>query len=77
MEDWEFSSFTPSRFGWLVLKGERGGGGSFSGLAFVDNEEEQIPLSIILADDSIGKMTFKGEKTMAGEGVGGEVEELL
>ncbi|RVW69927.1 MOB kinase activator-like 1A [Vitis vinifera] len=61
-----------SRFGWVVTKG-----GSFGGLAFVDGGEEQIPLSIILVDGNFGEMASEGGKTMAGEGVGGEVEELL
>ena len=51
--------------------------GSFDGLASVDGEEEQNPLSIILADGRSGKMASKGEKTLDEEGVGGEDGELL
>lgn len=45
-------------------------GGSFDGLASVNDGDKQIPLSIILAKDSTGEMASEGEKTMAGEGVG-------
>lgn len=41
--------------------------GSFDGLAFVNDGDEQIPLSIILAEGSTEEMTFEGEKTMGGE----------
>ncbi|RVW22586.1 hypothetical protein CK203_098997 [Vitis vinifera] len=51
--------------------------GAFDGLASVNDGEEQIPLSIILADGSTREMASEGDKTMAGEGVGGEFEELL
>ncbi|RVW71875.1 hypothetical protein CK203_058388 [Vitis vinifera] len=37
-------------------------GGVFRGLASVDGEEEQNPLSIILADGRSGKMASKGER---------------
>ena len=43
----------------------------------MNDGEEQIPLSIILADGSTREMASEGDKTMAGEGVGGEFEELL
>ena len=68
----ELSSSTSSRFGLVVLKG-----GSFGGLASTDDGDEQSLLSIILADGSTKEMASKGEKTMAREGVGREVEELL
>ena len=51
--------------------------GSFDGLASVDGEEEQNPLSIILADGRSVEMTSEEEKTLVEEGVGGEDEELL
>lgn len=46
-------------------------------MASRDDGDEQISLSIILADGNIGEMASEGEKTKAGEGVGREVEELL
>ena len=39
--------------------------------------EEQLPLSIILADGNIGVMDTEGEKSLGGDGEGGEVEVLL
>lgn len=63
----ELSSSTPSVFGRVVLNE-----GSFGGLASVVNEEEQIPLRIILADGSNGELVSKGEKFVASESVGGE-----
>ena len=51
--------------------------GSFGGLTSVDGGEEPNPLSIILADDRSGEMTYEGEKTLVEEGVGSEDEELL
>ena len=41
------------------------------------NEEEQTPLSIILADGSKGVLVSEGEKQVAGEGPGGEFEGML
>ena len=66
MEGRVLSSSTPSDFGRAVLNE-----GSFCGLASVVNGEEQFSLSIILADGRNGEMTSKGEKMVAGEGVGG------
>ncbi|KAL6331568.1 hypothetical protein AAG906_011508 [Vitis piasezkii] len=68
----ELSSSTSSVFGRVVLNE-----GSLDGLAFVVNGEEQIPLRIILADGSNGELVSKGEKSVVGEGVGGEFEGLL
>ena len=68
----ELSSSTPSVFGQVVLNE-----GSLDGLASVVNGEEQIPLRIILADGSNGELVSKGEKSVVGEGVGGEFEGLL
>ena len=45
--------------------------GSFIGLASMNDGEEQIPLSIILADGSNGEMAYEGEKSLVEEGVGG------
>ena len=45
--------------------------GSFIGLASMNDGEEQIPLSIILADGSNGEMASEGEKSLVEEGVGG------
>ena len=66
MEGRVLSSSTPSDFGRAVLNE-----GSFCGLASVVNGEEQFSLSIILADGRNGEMASKGEKMVAGEGVGG------
>ena len=41
------------------------------------NEEEQTPLSIILADGSKGVIVSEGEKQVAGEGPGGEFEGMF
>ena len=41
------------------------------------NEEEQTPLSIILADGSNGVLASEGEKPVAGEGPGGEFEGMF
>ncbi|RVW54139.1 hypothetical protein CK203_092211 [Vitis vinifera] len=41
------------------------------------NEEEQTPLSIILADGSKGVLVSEGEKQVAGEGPGGEFEGMF
>ena len=63
----DFSSSTlSSGFSWAVLKE-----GSFIGLASMNDGEEQIPLSIILADGSNGEMAYEGEKSLVEEGVGG------
>ena len=52
-----------------------------SGLISVTEGEEQLPLSIILADGSTGEMDTEGEKSLGGDGRGwgggGEVEVLL
>ena len=54
---------------------------ALSGLISVTEGEERLPLSIILADGSIGEMDTEGEKSLGGDGRwwggGGEVEILL
>ena len=54
---------------------------TLSGLISVTEGEEQLPLSIILADGSTGEMDTEGEKSLGGDGRGwgggGEVEVLL
>ena len=42
--------------------------GAFAGLASVIDGEEQLPLSIILADGSNGELVTEGEKSLGGEG---------
>ena len=68
----DLSSSSPSSFRRVMLND-----GSFGGSASMVNEEEQTPLSIILADGSNGVLASKGEKPMAGEGSGGKFEGLL
>ena len=68
----DLSSSSPSSFERVTLNE-----GSFGGSASEVNEEEQTPLSIILADGSNRVLASKGEKPVAGEGAGGEFEGLL
>ena len=73
VEGWELSSSTfSSGFDRAVLKE-----GAFAGFASMIVGEEQLPLSIILVDGNNGEMVFEGEKSLVGEGVGGEFEDLL
>ena len=73
---WELSSSTLS-FGF-----DRAGAkeGALSGLVSMIEGEEQLPMSIILADGSNGELGSEGEKSSSGEGGGGgggEFEDLL
>ncbi|RVW44881.1 hypothetical protein CK203_109633 [Vitis vinifera] len=68
----DLSSPSPSSFGRVTLNE-----GSIGVSVSEVNEEEQTPLSIILADGSNGVLASKGEKPVAGEGPCGEFEGLL
>ena len=48
-----------------------------SGLIALNKVEEQLPLSIILADGNIGVMDTEGEKSLGGDGGGGGEFEVL
>ncbi|KAL6321189.1 hypothetical protein AAG906_015533 [Vitis piasezkii] len=61
----DLSSPSPSSFGRVTLNE-----GSIGVSVSEVNEEEQTPLSIILADGSNGVLASKGEKPVAGEGSG-------
>ena len=64
----DLSSPSSSSFG-RVTTNEGTTGVSFS----EGNEEEQTPLSIILADGSKGGLVSEGEKQVAGDGPGGSL----
>lgn len=68
----DFSSPSPSSFGRMPLNE-----GSLGVSVSEVNEEEQNPLSIILADGSNGVLASRGEKPVAGEGPGKEFEGML